>query len=423
MKCLVSRSSIWGSSLTLVIWAACSCAGDDAGSDGGMDADNATGGEGSGHMDASDAPEGGEGGRRSPRAGSGGSDGGEGEWVWDAGEGGMDAGGTGGEPQDSGMDAAEAGGADGSEDGAAGSAGSGGSGGSAGSGGDGEDAGEETGGSGGTGGQPANCSGKPGAPGLSQREVVVDGDTRTFQVHIPTSLNRNTPAPVVFIFHGFSMSGEIMIELTGFAALADDEGFVAVFPEGPPAAPWNVGENICGLGGWVAGTADDFAFVESILNDIEADQCLDRSHVFVTGFSMGGYFSNHIGCQRSDLVRAIAPHSGGTYLGACPGGPTPTLLIHGTGDALIDPDCGEEARNVWAARNGCSTRFRTVAVEGGHCEWHLDCPPDGQVVLCLFDDMCHGWAATGDGSCTNSAGGDMYEDATSLIWEFFKDQW
>ena len=46
------------------------------------------------------------------------------------------------------------------------------------------------------------------------------------------------------------------------------------------------------------------------MNSVEADQCLDREHMFVTGFSMGGCFSNE-DSQRHDIA-AIGPHSGGS---------------------------------------------------------------------------------------------------------------
>jgi len=69
---------------------------------------------------------------------------------------------------------------------------------------------------------------------------------------------------------------------------------------------------------------------------------------------------------RSDLyaflIRAIAPHSGGTYPGSCPGGPIPVMIWHGSADFLIDPNCGRNARDVWVERNGCQSTFDTVPV-------------------------------------------------------------
>jgi poly(3-hydroxybutyrate) depolymerase len=78
--------------------------------------------------------------------------------------------------------------------------------------------------------------------------------------------------------------------------------------------------------------------------------------------------------------------------------------------------CGTEARDRWVERNGCSAEVESIAVMGGHCEYSKGCPADGQVALCLFDGMDHGWAG-GEGAV--SAFPD-YESASTLGWAFFE---
>jgi polyhydroxybutyrate depolymerase len=282
---------------------------------------------------------------------------------------------------------------------------------------------------GGSGGGASVCSGKSGAPGLANRSVQVGGVTRTFERYIPATLDPNQPVSVVMAFHGFTMSGDIMRQLTNFSALADTENFVVVYPDGAGVDPWNVGTNVCGAGAFVSGTSDDIGFMKAMLDDIEAVQCIDRSRVFTTGFSMGGYFANHAGCTAPELTRAIAPHSGGTEgtptapIDDCVKGPKPVIILHGTGDLLIDPNCGKAARDMWAKHNGCDATTDSVAVKGGHCEYSRNCPANGKVVLCLFDNMPHGWAgAANTGPTGLYGGGTQYEDATTLIWNFFKSQ-
>jgi poly(3-hydroxybutyrate) depolymerase len=268
------------------------------------------------------------------------------------------------------------------------------------------------------------CTGKTGAPGTHQRMVTVGGFPRTFKLHVPADLDPNTPAPVLLVFHGFTMSGQLMEDITGFDAVADAEKFVVAYPDGGAGAPWNVGQNICGVGAAVAGIDDDFGFVDAMLAQIAEAQCVDDEHVFVTGFSMGGYFSNHIGCQQGgSKIRAVAPHSGGTYPGDCPGAPLPVMILHGTADALITPDCGTGARDLWVRRNGCSTEFDMRPAMGGRCEWYKDCAPGGQVVLCTFDGMAHGWAGASQTDANGFyGGGTEFASATQLVWDFFKAQ-
>ncbi len=272
------------------------------------------------------------------------------------------------------------------------------------------------------GGRPAAlaCSGKPGAlRGKSNQMLSAGGLARTFIHYAPTNLSPNEPAPVVIVAHGWLQSGQAMYDLAQYQKVADREGFVLMYPDGEPASagPWNVGVGACPSTLLVLPTAtgDDQAFIDAMLDFADADQCVDRRHVFVTGFSMGGYFSNETGCLRSNIA-AIGPHSGGSHdLTACPVNHKPVILFHGMSDGLIPVACGTEARERWVAHNGCGAEVESVAVTGGHCEYSKGCPADGQVALCLFDGMDHGWAG-GQGSY----GFPEYESASELGWAFFK---
>jgi len=218
------------------------------------------------------------------------------------------------------------------------------------------------------------------------------------------------------------MSGEIMSTLTSWTQIADEEGIVVAFPDGGDSidGPWNVGEKpVCSVGEAVNNPEqDDFGFVENMIDTIDRAVCVDRTKIFVTGFSMGGYFTNNIACHRPNLVRAAAPHSGGMEIDAQCAEPRPVLVVHGTADPLISYVCGLNARDQWAMFNGCSTEVDTVEVLGGVCERNRDCPADAQVEICSFDGMGHGWA----GSDGVFGGGNQYEDAADLIWGFFEEQ-
>jgi polyhydroxybutyrate depolymerase len=293
-------------------------------------------------------------------------------------------------------------------------------------------------------GGAATCGLRAGARGLSIRTVTVDGAARTYLVYLPASVPSSKPTPFVFVFHGYLMSGQQMHDITDYASLADSEGFALVFPDGQSGPdsllpPWNVensGQTVCGTGQIENASGDDFAFMDAIKADVSADQCLDAAHIFATGFSMGGYFSHHIGCYRSD-VRAIAPHSGGTIasLTSCTTGHVPVLIFHGTADPTIAPGCDDPSSaaqagfppsaTLWAQKNGCSNTYTTTPLDGtgggeGQCYLYDNCPADGQVELCTFTGMAHCWA----GGSTSGQGADVacptYGSATQLEWAFFK---
>ena len=287
-----------------------------------------------------------------------------------------------------------------------------------------DDGGTGGGGGGGTttpdAGAEPTCTGKPGAlRGKVLASVTVDGATRTFIYYAPTRIEPNKPVPLVISPHGFAMVAEEMYTMTGFKEVADREGFVAVFPDGNAFAPWNVGLDISGVGAVVDNIlANDQGFIDAIIEFAKADQCIDTQHMFVSGFSMGGYFSNENGCLRSDIA-SIGPHSGGSHdLSQCPGSIKPVIIFHGDADLLITyNENGVLARDRWVARNGCSTEVDTHSVYGGTCDYNRGCPAHGQVALCHFDGMGHTWA----GGLGGGRNADLNrESASELAWKFWK---
>lgn len=278
------------------------------------------------------------------------------------------------------------------------------------------------------------CGTRTGQRGKTSRTIEAAGLTRTYHVYLPAG-DPTAPMPLVFVHHGYTMSGQQMFDLTEYAALADAEGIALAFPDGQGGplsaeAAWQVGPDVCPTtaGPPPVAMGDDFALLDAITADITADQCIDRAHVYVTGFSMGGYFAHHAGCMRPDL-RAVAPAAAGTHdLAGCPSARKPIIMFHGGADPLVPAGCTdpaalpvlnvEPAAAAWAAQNGCATTTTSRAVRGGTCVRYDGCPADGQVELCRFPTMGHCWpgapAAAGLYACPG------YASATALAWEFFR---
>ena len=266
------------------------------------------------------------------------------------------------------------------------------------------------------------CGTRTGQRGLTSRTL----DTRTYLVYLPPALDPSKPVPIVLVHHGYTMSGSAMQVITQYDALADSEGLAVVYPDGEGGpnslgAPWNVGQGNCPstTGPVPVATGDDIALDESLRADVEQDQCIDEKHTFVTGFSMGGYFSHHIGCMRPDFARAVAPHSGGTHdFSTCAPGHEPVIVFHGDSDPIISESCDDAAVAQWIAKNGCASTADVVNVQGGACSYYQNCPADGQVAYCKFSGLGHAWAGgAADGGVFSNPN---YASATQLEWDFFK---
>jgi poly(3-hydroxybutyrate) depolymerase len=231
------------------------------------------------------------------------------------------------------------------------------------------------------------------------------------------------------------MCGAGMYDITQYATIADREHFVAIFPDGEPGSvnsifpPWNVGTGVCGAGAVVGATGDDKSFVDALIDFTEKDRAVDHDHVFMSGFSMGGYFSHESGCTNPN-IKGIGPHSGGTHdLSACANKHMPTIIFHFKSDALISYTCATDARDKWVAHNGCTAANPAVtAVKGGTCEYYA-CPSDGQVALCSFDEPAggggetptgHAWSGGYKGGLNAASAISSTESASELGWAFFK---
>lgn len=274
--------------------------------------------------------------------------------------------------------------------------------------------------------EAGTCGVRSGKRGLTSRTLTMQTapTMRTYLVYLPQSLPPNAPAPLVFVHHGYTMSGQAMHDITEYTDLADTEGFGVVFPDGEGGpntlvAPWNVGANVCYPGNLEQAAGDDLAFLDAMKADVALDQCVDAKHTFVTGFSMGGYFSHHVGCMRPDFARAVAPHSGGTHdFSTCVAGHEPVIVFHGDSDNVIPESCDQAAVGQWITKNGCSQTADVVAVQNGSCAYYKNCPADGQVAFCTFTGLGHAWAGGAADAGIFSA--PAYASATQLEWAFFK---
>ena len=263
---------------------------------------------------------------------------------------------------------------------------------------------------------PPTCSGLTLGPTgtLASESVVVGGGSRTYVLVVPKSASAVSALPIVFVFHGDGGTGAGVRAQLALEAPAGD-GAIFVYPNGVQRADgwWDLDKP--------ATTNPDIAFFDAMLATLKTRYCVDAKRVFVTGFSRGGFFTNHLGCHRGDVLRAIAPQSGGGPYAApggynadgqlvCPTPPVPALIIHGNADGTVKndpkaPEGGWQAFYHWAYWNHAAPRatydFATEASTPVPClkAKGVDAP----VIPCFIDGLDHA----------------AWSEEAKVVWGFF----
>jgi len=159
---------------------------------------------------------------------------------------------------------------------------------------------------------------------------------REYLLHLPKDYDGETDLPLLLCFHGYTSAAEKIARYSGFCEIADQEGFVAVFPQGTlleGKTHWNVG-------GWtLKSKTDDLGFARTLLDTLTSRYAIDTDRIYSTGMSNGGYMSFLLACQMSDRIAAVASVTGSMtpqiYDACDPQHPMPVLQMHATTDQTV----------------------------------------------------------------------------------------
>src|SRR5690606_5536818 len=231
-----------------------------------------------------------------------------------------------------------------------------------------------SGGDSGDGGGSEGC-GKTDHPTSGDYTIEVNGKTREYTLDVPAGYDPNTPYPITFGLHWrYGNSGDVVNN--GYYGLKSRSNGAMIFVSPEGLVPE-------GVSGWANEGGEDVEFVALMLDRFEEELCIDTDHVFATGFSYGGMFSNAIGCALADRFRAIAPYSGSLWSG-CEAGSEPIAYLgtHGVQDMTVQIGPGRQARDEFIERNGCLTTSTPVGTNG--CVKYDGCDADNPLVWCEF---------------------------------------
>lgn len=251
-------------------------------------------------------------------------------------------------------------------------------------------------------------------PEDSEHKVMVGEMERSYLLYIPAGLANNQPVPVVFVFHGSGGDPRSMRAGLGFNDIADNAGFIVVYPKGingiwnPVTPSHELSTNV-----------DDLGYVRQILLDLKKNVQIDPKRIYSTGFSLGAMFSFRLACEMSDIFAAIGPVSGAHLYNPCePEHPVSVIQVHGLEDANVpyegDPTIQdflstEEDIKFWTQLDGCDDYplVENLLNESITHTAYTTCNAGSAVELFLIEKGTHAWPSK------------YIWDASQTIWEFF----
>ena len=257
------------------------------------------------------------------------------------------------------------------------------------------------------------------APGGYQRTLAVNGQSRTYLLYVPPNLDSSQPVPVVFGFHGYTANGARFRDVTGFNAIADTNGILAVYPEGEGGDhSWNAGG--CCAGARTAGL-EDVAFVRQILSDLKTIANIDPQRIYATGHSNGAMFVYRLACEMADTFAAIAPVAGPLFYSPCkPEKPVSVIHVHGLADTSVPYAGGAfagypsmtfpsvaESIAAWVKLDGCTADAQVDEQGVVTHTAYASCKGGAAVELYAIEELDHSWPQP-----------DLWP-ASERIWEFF----
>jgi polyhydroxybutyrate depolymerase len=264
--------------------------------------------------------------------------------------------------------------------------------------------------------------------------IMSGGRTRRYLLYVPDSHNPDISTPLVVCFHGFVQWPAHQQRLSGWNKLADQNGFLVVYPQGTSfPLRWNAGP----ISDDRALADRDVAFILDLIDHLSKTYNIDQDRIYANGMSNGGGMTHLLACELTDRVAAFGGVAG-AYL--YPGDPyqpkkkAPWIVFHGVDDPVV-PYQGGSSRHrhaqiqfppieswiaKWAEYNGCRANPEIEKITSEVTRFrYSDCDNGAAVILYKIAGAGHTWP--GGKKLPVWLTGKTYQDidATALMWDFF----
>jgi predicted esterase len=133
--------------------------------------------------------------------------------------------------------------------------------------------------------------------------------SREFELILPEAYDASQEWPLVFAWHGISSSIESIMSSADLEAAAENYGAIFVVPQSA---------KLGGVDAWDPVNGEelnrDVLFFDDMLTCMKEQYAIDTERVSTTGISNGGLLSGVLIVERSSVISAAAPMSGGISL-------------------------------------------------------------------------------------------------------------
>lgn len=172
---------------------------------------------------------------------------------------------------------------------------------------------------------------------------------RSYHVKEPDGWDGITPLPVLLHFHGWKRQGTLIVKHGRISGATRRRGVLLLAPNGR-GKTWDF---------WDSET-DDVAFAAAVIEDAAKRYPIDRSRIYVSGYSYGSAMAWRYVCENGNSVAALLAVSGTLDQSEdCPEAPREVRHVHGTSDNVMGFPFGPGGDTtypvkLWRDKMGCT---------------------------------------------------------------------
>jgi polyhydroxybutyrate depolymerase len=267
-------------------------------------------------------------------------------------------------------------------------------------------------------------------------QIKDQGRLRTYYLYIPKSYHPNQPIPLVLVFHGDAGSGRSISDVTRFNNLADQKGFIVVYP--------NAIDKEWSLRGDFTEKVDDVLFVNALIDHLKQQINIDSHKIYATGFSRGGILTQALACKLSDKIAAFASVAGSLPVqlkpNCQPQTPISMMIVNGTNDQDVRYEGDDHSKrgalvsisdmvSFWRSHNQCISSDGSPPLPSINSNksskvkaaYYSNCSGNSEVLQLAVINGGHFWpgGASTDANL-NKFNAQLGLNASQTIWEFFQ---